>query len=308
MGFMTIAIHSAWHCIGLLTLLVLTAVFPLQVLAGAEHGALNPFAPKPTIVATIKPLALLAKSIAGDDFNIVTLLPPNANPHALALTVADRQLLAEASLVIWLGAGFERFLAKPMQQRSGAQLELGQLDGLTWPTASSVDLHLWLAPSNIERALKAIAVELALIEPLQKVALDKRLALALKSIIQQKSVITRELEQYRDVPFAVSHDGYAHFVSAFGLRQVAAATRLPEEQLSARRMYNLQKSLVGVSCLIVEPNDHSGAKLAKALGLRAVEVDPLGRAADITSIAGLLQSLAMDFKRCFLAPSVKVKH
>lgn len=280
-------------------MLVLSVGFPLPSLANSGSGLLNPFVPKPTIVATIKPLALLVESIAGDDFNVVTLLPPNANPHALAMTIADRQLLEEASLVVWLGAGFERFLTQPMQQRRGSQLELGQLEGLTWPATSTADLHLWLAPRNIERALKAIAAELAFIDPLQKAALDERLALALQELTVQEVAVKRELEAYRTTPFAVSHDGYAHFVSAFGLTQVAAATSLPEEQLSARRMYDLQKSLVDASCLIVEPGDHSGAKLAKALGLRPVEVDPLGRATEITSITALLQSLAIDFKRCF---------
>ena len=269
-------------------------------LANAQSDkALNPFAPKPTVVATIKPLALLAQSIAGDDFNVVTLLPPNANPHALAMTIADRQRLDDASLVLWLGSGFERFLEKPMQQRRGAQLELGSLEGLNWPAKSPADLHLWLDPHNIAQALKAITVELTLIEPLNRNVLDQRLASALRELAQREQAIQRELDAFKNVPFAVSHDGYAHFVGAFGLNQLAAATRLPEEQLSARRMYELQKSLAGASCLVVEPGDHSGVKLAKVLGVPAVEVDPLGRAPEITSITTLLQSLTTGFKHCF---------
>ena len=297
MGFMTFVICGARHWFGSSVLLGL-----LMVLAGLANAqsdtALNPFAPKPTVVATIKPIALLAQSVAGDAFNVVTLLPPNANPHALAMTIADRQRLEDASLVLWLGAGFERFLTKPMKQRQSAQLELGLLEGLRWPAQSPTDLHLWLDPHNIALVLKAITVELTLIEPLHKAVLDERLARALSVLAQQKAVIQRQLDAFKQRPFAVSHDGYAHFVEAFGLNQLAAATRLPEEQLSARRMYDLQKSLAGASCLIVEPGDHSGVKLAAALGLQAVEVDPLGRSSEITSITALLQSLAAGFKRC----------
>ena len=52
--------------------------------------ALNPFAAKPLIVATIKPLALMAQSLVGDAVTVRTLLPASANPHAQALSIAGR--------------------------------------------------------------------------------------------------------------------------------------------------------------------------------------------------------------------------
>ncbi|HEY7772351.1 MAG TPA: metal ABC transporter substrate-binding protein [Marinagarivorans sp.] len=280
-------------CLGLLGALVASADESLPDFAL--------FMPKPTVVASIKPLALLAQSIAGQDLKVVTLLPPNANPHALAMTISDRQLLADASLVVWLGPHFERFLTKPMAQRREPQLQLGQTAQLNWPGEPHQDLHLWLDPHNIAVALRALTRELVALEPLKQPVFERRLNKQLAILEQTAADIRVQLAPYRDAPFAVSHDGYGHFVKAFNLTQLAAATRLPEQQLSARRLYELQQSLTDARCLIVELNDAAGKKLARVVKLPAIEADPLGQAADVTSINQLLQALADDFVTCLSA-------
>lgn len=267
--------------------------------ANDKLSDLAPFMAKPTVVASIKPLALLAQSIAEQDLKVVTLLPPNANPHALAMTIADRQQLADASLVIWLGPHFERFLVKPMAQRREPQLQLGQTAQLHWPSEPHHDLHLWLDPHNIAVALRAITRELAALEPLKQHVFEQRLSEQLAKLEQATVNIQSQLAPYSSAPFAVSHDGYGHFVKAFNLNQLAAATRLPEQQLSAKRMYELQQSLAEAHCLIVEPNDVAGKKLARVVKLPAIEADPLGQSADVTSITQLLQALADDVATCF---------
>lgn len=265
--------------------------------------ALNPFAAKPLIVATIKPLALMAQSLVGDAVTVRTLLPASANPHAQALSIADRQGLADADLVIWIGPSFERFLAKSMGQHKKAQLVLGQLPGLAWPGAEGDDLHLWLDPHNIEVALQAIAQQLKLLDPLGAPSINLRLQQALLALADARHAIVKQFEPYKGAPFAVSHDGYGHFVHAFGLNQVAAVTRLPEQQLGAKRMVDLQSQLVAARCLVVEPNDLRGYKLAATLQLKSVEIDALGRDSAVTSIPLLLQSVAAGVVQCLALTS-----
>ena len=100
---------------------------------------------------------------------------------------------------------------------------------------------------------------------------------------------------YSAESFIVSHDGYGHFVNAYGLKQSAAASRLPEEQLSMRKVMMLNRVAGNPRCLIAEPNERAGARLAATLGLPLILADPLGRDDSITDIHGLLLALSQAF-------------
>lgn len=269
-------------------------------LLGISHSSLaSPFfEPKPAIVVTIKPLALIASALTADDFTVTALLPPSANPHALSMNIRERQALMNADLVVWLGGGFERFLVKPMAQHQKAQLELGALANLSWPTGEQADLHIWLDIKNIKTILKALAPQLIALAPLKAPVIRERLAQTLVRLDQTHAHIAQLLEPYRSRPFIVSHDGYGHFVNTYGLVQSAAASRLPEEQLSARKMFELKNAAGKPACLIAEPNERAGVRLARSLGLPLVIADPLGRAKSVNTIDGLLLNLASSFVEC----------
>jgi zinc transport system substrate-binding protein len=256
---------------------------------------------KPLVMATIKPLALMVKSLAGDDFEVGTLLPPSANPHALAMSIADRKQLANADLVVWLGPSFERFMTKPMLQHRNDQIQLGLLANLRWPGKAREDLHLWLDPFNVAEVMKALAERLSALAPSQAGAIQTRLSTVLTDLSNTEIQMRKVLEPFQNTPFLVNHDGYGHFAHALTLNQRAAATRLPEEKLSARKMYELQLQLDSVPCLIVEPDDLSGQKLAETLHLPFVVVDPLGRSPEIDSITQLLQDVTAGFVSCYKA-------
>ncbi|MDB9843886.1 zinc ABC transporter substrate-binding protein, partial [Porticoccaceae bacterium] len=59
---------------------------------------------KPLIVTTIKPLAIIAKSAVGDAADVTYLLPANQAPHNFSLPVSALNKIAQADLVIWVGA------------------------------------------------------------------------------------------------------------------------------------------------------------------------------------------------------------
>ena len=289
--FKRLYVGSMWKYLSLLGLLITSLGLNDSLFANTFY------APKPNIVVTIKPLALIAASLTGDDFSVATLLPPSANPHALSLNIRERQSLADADLVVWLGGGFERFLIKPMAHHTKTQLELGSLPNLTWPVGRQDDLHIWLSIDNVKVILEALAPQLIALAPLKAPIIRERLTQALLVLDQTHAQINLLLEPYRRHPFIVSHDGYSHFVSTYGLAQLAAASRLPEEQLSVRKMVEL-KNLKEPSCLIAELNERAGARLAHSLGVPLVIADPLGKAESVNTIDKLLLGLARSFVQC----------
>ncbi len=75
--------------------------------------------PQPaSVLATLKPLQLIALAITEGISQPQQLLPSNASPHDYQLRPSDMRKLQDADLLIWVGPELERFVAKPLSQRS----------------------------------------------------------------------------------------------------------------------------------------------------------------------------------------------
>ena len=70
------------------------------------------------VVATIKPLQLIAADIVGDTGRVDVLIPPGASPHHYSMKPSDRRKLDEAGLVAWVGPDLETFLVKTLSHSS----------------------------------------------------------------------------------------------------------------------------------------------------------------------------------------------
>lgn len=267
------------------------------------------------VVTSIKPLALIARPVVGEDGRVSHLLPPSMSPHDYAMKVSDMQRLTDADLVLWVGESLETFLHRPLRRKSTeGLLTLSELDSLHWPEASGSghdhhghghdhgarDPHLWLNPDNAAAVALAVAEKLARLDP----PAAERYRARAKDFAEAVSGLDEELRQalkpVTTVPFAVYHDGYSHFIAHYGLNQRAAVTASPEQMPGARHLYELRQTLVGTVCLFTEPYyDMSAARrLAGELGLRLGEVDILGARPEVNSYLQLMRRLAGDMLEC----------
>lgn len=64
------------------------------------------------LVASVKPLQLVAHAIVADLGEVDLLIPPGASPHHYALKPSDIRVLQKADLVVWVGPDMEQFLEK----------------------------------------------------------------------------------------------------------------------------------------------------------------------------------------------------
>lgn len=264
---------------------------------------------KLSVVASIRPLALMVEQLAGDAVEVNTLLPGNADPHNTALRISERSLLEQADLVVWLGPDFEQFLRKPMASRGAEeQVILANIPELYWPADEVVDdhghaapgrdMHLWLNPDNGRAALLAIYDHLLALQPDLQPLLRERLDIALKSLEQTKAQIKQRLQPLAHRGFGVDHNAYGHFVSAFGLRQLAAVNDVPGQRMSAKQRHHLQQQLIEAVCFVVERPTRTNQRLAAAVKLPVVVADPLANNPELKTYSGFLSDLGDAFHRC----------
>lgn len=267
------------------------------------------------VLASIKPLGLIAQEVLGDRGQADSLLSGSASPHDYPLKVSDIQRLKRADLVLWVGPELETFLSKALEQLPPQQqLQAQQLDGLHWPSETEGsesgghhhehfherDPHLWLDPRNGARIALALAERLGEIDPEGSEAYRanaNQLAEKLNSLDQQ---LEQRLDKVSGRGFAVYHQGYAHFVQRYNLNQLGYVTYGPEQRPGARHLYQLRQRLAAnAQCLFTEPYyDTSSAKqMAQDLNLKLAHLDPLG-AENITSYPALIETMAEAFLDC----------
>lgn len=288
----------------LLRLMVLLAAVTSPMAWGEAAGKL-------TVLSSIRPLTLLVGDLtAGLPVEVETLLPVNADPHNWAMRVSDRQSIAAADLVVWLGPDFENFLARPLRELPATnQLQLGVLPKLRWPDESHShdhhdhhhsgrDMHVWLNPANVIEIQKVLAEKLAEKRPQWREVLQLRLQEQNSRIVQLQADIDRRLAPHRENGFIAYHDAYGHFVAAFDLRQLNAVNQSSEQRLSAKTLHQLQAQARQAHCLMAETQGEQEQRLAKLLTLPIVVADGLALDPKLESFPDFLAAIANAFELC----------
>ena len=268
------------------------------------------------LLASLKPLALIAQEVAGDQADVSTLLPVSASPHDYPLKMSDHKRLRSADLVLWIGPEMESFLARPLANLKPQQVMTAyQLEGLYWPEADEADHHhhhqnhsahegkdphIWLDPRNAALIAQALAERLAQLQPdsaQQFRANAQRFSTSLQQLDEQ---LIQQLTPVKNRGFAVYHEGYGHFVGRYGLHQVAYVTYIPERRPGAKHLQELRGVLAKEGeCLFMEPYYKMEAmeEMAASLDLRVGLLDPIGDQ-QVSSYQQLLEQLGQGFLTC----------
>lgn len=251
-----------------------------------------PRAEPAVVVSSIRPLGLMVEALAGGSVESRVLRSASASPHAFVLRPSDRESIASAALVVWMGPALERPLA--------ALLQRGETPSLALLEPGQTDPHVWLDPhhaAEMAARISASLVERGLVRPQDA---SRRLAVFEDALRTREAASAAALLPFASAPFLALHDGYRPFVARYGLRQVAALPGDHERQPGARSLLSLRAAAreSGARCLLHERGDNRALAeaLERDLGLTAVEVDPLAR--DAETFDAFLARFAADVQRC----------
>lgn len=138
-------------------LLVLTVAVASFGFSAGGAGASS----KPLIVSGVSEWGALAHQLVGSDAKVVSLLTdPNADPHDHEATVSDAANVAEASVVLENGAGYDTWLEQLVSAQGSkvAVINVGKLMGV----APGKNPHLFYNPLAAIKFVKALTT---LLEP-----------------------------------------------------------------------------------------------------------------------------------------------
>jgi zinc transport system substrate-binding protein len=264
------------------------------------------------------------------------ILPPGASPHGYAMRPSEAAALAQADVVVWIGAPLTPWLGRAVDALAGdaVSLELleapgtsllgyrdgatpgrqdgtsdehgaGQNDGHDHGHADGgIDPHAWLDPENAKLWLDAIAAALSAADPENAPVYARNAAEGQAELDAVISEISRMLAPLRGRAFIVSHDAFQYLEHRFGLEASGAIAPGDATRPSPARIAAIRATLraMGARCVFAEPQFAADliATVIEGSDARAITLDPLGAALTPGPqlYPQLLRGLAAEMRRC----------
>ena len=216
----------------------------------------------PAVVATIKPLQLIAEAILIGEGAVSALIEDSDPPHHSNLSPDDRLRIEQADVLLWIDPKFEVYLAALFADiaASGSSFVVtaSAISGLTlhrYPDGER-DPHLWLSQGNAELIARALTEQLAAIfsdkAPHVRAGLDQFRS----GIAKQAQVLQRRFSNQHTADYLVYHDAYRFFEHDYGLSHSASLVADPDTQLGMREVFKLQETISASNpvCILLQPD------------------------------------------------------
>jgi len=229
------------------------------MLTWCTHAAAAPV----RVVVSFSILEDIVHQIGGGEVAVTSLIGPDSDAHVFEPNPDQARLLAEAQLFVVNGLGFEGWLTRLTRSAQFGGVVVTATDGVapittTEPgeTSPVLDPHAWQDPRNVIIYADNIARALAATDPAhaeayrrrlqtyeaELEALDRRVRSALEEIpADKRRVIT-------------SHDAFAYYGKAYGVRFLAAEGLNTDSEPSAKSLAELIRQIrrEGIKALFLE--------------------------------------------------------
>ncbi|MCD5992201.1 zinc ABC transporter substrate-binding protein ZnuA [Pseudomonas sp. CDFA 602] len=302
----------------------------LFIVMCASLLAVSPVQAEVKVLASIKPLQLIAAAVQDGVGTPEVLLPPGASPHNYALRPSDVRRVRDVDLLYWIGPDMETFLPRVLQARKLPAVAVQTLPGMhlrhfAADNAShdddhdhehesdehdhdhrpgSLDSHLWLSTVNARVIARKMATDLSAADPANAARYQSNTDAFVKRLDVLDTRIKDRLSAVANKPYFVFHEAFDYFEEAYGLKHTGVFAIAAEIQPGAQHVAAMRERLkaAGKTCVFSEPplRPRLAETLSAGLPVKLAELDALGGYTPATAqgYEQVLQKLADDLTSC----------
>jgi zinc transport system substrate-binding protein len=276
----------------------------LGLFVGPVPAACQP--DKLQVAASILPLADFCREIGGNKVEVQVLIPPGASPHVFEPSPGMLANLANAKVLVFVGAGLEPWLDKFMQAWQGKKPAVveathgialiteipGHAGEAVPPIKSQVqeaghrhehgsgNPHIWLDPILVQDICRRIASAFIKTDPDNKATFEKNLEHYLDQLAQLDQEISAATETFRLREFVGFHPSFSYFARRYHLKEVGIIEVAPGREPTPRALQNIMRAIqrYGIKVIFSEPqfSPRMAEVLAKEAGVSVLQLDPIG--------------------------------
>lgn len=191
------------------------------------------------IVTTIYPMENFAQEIAGDKAEIINLVPAGVEPHDFELSTGDMQLLEEADVFIYNGAGMEHFVDKTLQAVSNQELVLVEAAKdvpLITAAEEKYDPHTWLSIKNAVMEAETIKDALCGVDSENADYYEANFEQYKERLLDLADRYEKELSGLSKNTIVTAHEAFGYLCEEYGLTQEALEGLSADSEPDSARM------------------------------------------------------------------------
>ncbi|BCQ58354.1 zinc transport system substrate-binding protein [Pseudomonas sp. NFPP10] len=276
------------------------------------------------VLASIKPLQLIAAAVQDGVAVPEVLLPPGASPHNYALRPSDVRKVQSVDLLYWIGPDMEGFLPRVLKGRSLPSVAVQDLPGMKLRhfaedshshaedadehdhdhRPGTLDAHLWLSPVNARVIATRMAADLSAADPANAARYQNNLKAFSERLDAMDARLKTRLAGIAGKPYFVFHEAFDYFEDAYGLKHAGVFSVAAEVQPGAQHVAAMRARLqqVGKTCVFSEPplRPRLAETLVAGLPVKLAELDALGGYTPATAqgYEQVLEKLGNDLAGC----------
>lgn len=190
------------------------------------------------VVASFYPVYEFVKEIGGNKVDVTSIIPIGVEPHDYEPTIQQIQNAETADLVVYNGAGLEKWIDKinakfKVEASQGLNLLMSNDTG----NSGTYDLHVWLDPILAEMEVENIRDALIKIDPANTQYYKANADRFIGKLNDLDYRIKTELATCNKKDFIAFHNAFTYFANRYGLNQHSVHQGLtPEGEVLPQRL------------------------------------------------------------------------
>ncbi len=232
-------------------------------------------ASKNVLSVTMEPYRYVVEAVAGDDWEVRSIVPKGGNPETFDPAPGDIMLLSESRACFLVGGlGFEREWKDKMAVLYPKMTLVDTSRGIE---RDAGDPHLWTSPDNMIKIADNVCKALCKIDSTRSTGYHERLVKLKDSIYATHAILKRKLEKVKGKSFLIFHPSLTYFSSLYGLRQISIECEGKEPSVAHLQTVIDAARAQGVNCVLVQAefDRRSAIAIADEIGARVEEINPL---------------------------------
>ena len=243
---------------------------------------------KPILIVTLEPLRYFTEAIAGDNYEVVSMVPKGSSPESYDPTPQQLVNLSKSQAYFRIGyIGFEQAWMKKLEANCPNMKVYNTSKGIDlirdkghWHGdhfhEEGVEPHVWNSTQNALIIADNIYQALCELDSTHQEDYQKRLDV-LKQTIRQTDANVRTLLENADSTFLIYHPALSYFARDYGLKQVSIEEGGKEPSPAQLKALIETCRNENVHTIFVQQEfDQRNAQLiANELGVNIVSINPL---------------------------------
>ena len=171
----------------------------------------------PLLVAAENTWGNLAQQVVGPDMQVRSLLnQPTLDPHLYEPGPAEGRLVHDATLLVANGAGYDPWVERLAQARSGPPLHMVRAQDVA-PWHEGDNVHLWYNLSVVKAFVQRLATECQQLDPAHAQGYASRSAAVLEALAQVQHRIEALRVKVQGIPVAATEPVFTPLAENLGL-------------------------------------------------------------------------------------------